>query len=286
MSIETSKGFFFRHRTLIMVLGLLAFMPPLALLFQVSTGDSGFCGRWCPRMFFVWREGMSFGQFMFGWLRSFMGVALVFGILISTLFWGRYWCSHICPVGGTLELGSKLLPQALKIPYNKVPAAPVRYGYFAVYLIAPAIGIGSLCCNYCNFAAVPRVFGAAFGSPADMAYFFRAYGLINLAMLVLLGIAARGGRAYCNFFCPVGALDALCAKLGGRFGKRFRILEHRCNSCGKCEEVCPTWSIELNPQKQTINQLSCMPCGACQDICTEGAITYGRCSEASNEGTK
>ncbi len=28
---------------------------------------------------------------------------------------------------------------------------------FAVYLIAPAIGIGSLCCNYCNFAAVPRL---------------------------------------------------------------------------------------------------------------------------------
>ena len=129
-------------------------------------------------MFFTWRQGMSGHEFLLGMLRSLYGVLLVLAILVSTLFLGRWWCSHLCPIGGATELGSRLIPQRLKIPYASVPAAPVRYGYLAVYLLAPALGIGSLCCSYCNFAAVPRLFGAMF-NPADLAYYLRAAGLIN-----------------------------------------------------------------------------------------------------------
>lgn len=274
MANTTDQSLFTRHRTLVLILGVLLFLPPLSFLFQVSTGDINFCGTWCPRMFFAWRQGMTGSQFLAGMVRCFLGVLLVFGVLGSTLFLGRYWCSHLCPVGGATELGSRLLPRFLKIRYDAIPAPPVRYGYLAVYLLAPALGLGSLCCNYCNFATLPRLFGAAF-SPADLAYFFRAYGVINLGLLLFLGFLAEGGRGYCNFLCPVGAIDSLVNRFGARFGKRVRVVEHRCNGCGLCKGVCPNWAITVTGTA-TIDQCSCMPCRQCEKVCPEGAVVYGR----------
>ncbi|HBH62692.1 MAG TPA: 4Fe-4S ferredoxin [Nitrospiraceae bacterium] len=270
---NTNKGFFVKYRYWIIIGGILLLMPPLSLLFQFSQ-DSNFCGTWCPRMFFSWRKGMTGGEFIIGFARSYLGVALVFGVLISTFFLGRYWCSHMCPIGGSMEVGSKIVPDFLKINFSGVPSSPVRYGYLSVYLIAPAIGIGSLCCNYCNFATVPRIFGAAF-SPADLSYFFRTAGLINLGLVVVLGFLAKGGRAYCNFLCPIGALDAVSNRLGLRFGKRVTVNDAKCNACGVCAKACPTWAIEIR-EKARIDQLSCMPCRECEKVCTKEAIRYGR----------
>lgn len=268
---QTKNIFAARKRYWIMALGILIFLPPLSFIFQI-TQDSNFCGTWCPRMFFVWRQGITLERYMDGILRSYMGAALVFGILATTFAFGRYWCSHICPVGGALELGSRLVPKPLKIDYSSVPGAPVRYGYLSVYLLAPLFGIGSLCCRYCNFATVPRLFGAAF-SPADMSYFLRTAGLVNLALIVLLGFLSRGGRAYCNLICPIGALDALFNRIGLKMGKRMRIDESRCNACGKCASACPTWAIDVDDRAR-LDPLSCMPCRICEERCPKEAIRY------------
>lgn len=274
MIANTAKiSFWAKYRTWILVLAVMTFLPPLALIFQAGTGSVNFCGEWCPRMFFTWREGMTASQFFMGFLRSYMGVALVAAILLSTLFFGRYWCSHLCPVGGSTELGSRLVPKKLRINYTSISAPPVRYGYLAVYLLAPLFGIGSLCCNYCNFATLPRLFGAAF-QPADLAYFLRTAGLINLGLIILLGFMARGGRAYCNFFCPIGALDSLVNRIGARFGKRMRVSADKCNGCGICEKVCPTWAIEREDEQAIINHYSCFPCRECQKVCPRQAIDY------------
>lgn len=267
-----------RYRSWMMVLSLIIFLPPLSFLFQF-TGESNFCGKWCPRMFFVWREGMSAQDFFSGFARCYMGVILVSSVLVSTFFFGRYWCSHLCPIGGAIELGSRLTPRSLKINYTMIPAPSFRYGYLTVYFLSAAFGIGSLCCSYCNFAVLPRLFGAAFLN-ADMAYFMRTAGLINLGLVVLLGFFARGGRAYCNLICPVGAIDALSARVGAtaRFAKRVNVSTDQCTRCGKCAAACPTWAIDIN-DKAVIDQLSCMPCRICEAACPEGAITYSKLSK-------
>ena len=266
----------FPRRTLYLLLGLGLFMPPLVLLFQLTGADDSFCGTWCPRMFFLWREGMTLSEFLFGWLRSWAGVLLVLAILGVSFFFGRLWCSHLCPIGGALELGSRLFGRWPQLSFKAIPAVPVRYSYFAIYLLAPALGLGSLACNYCNFAAVPRVVSATLGAPVDIAYFLRSAGLVNLALILLLGLFARGGRAYCNFLCPVGAIDGLINRLSARFGKRVRIDLHHCSGCGLCAPVCPTASISQSGDGARIDQLSCLPCGKCQEVCTDSAIRYGK----------
>lgn len=274
MQSDTSieKYPFLEKRVWIIILGLVLFMPPLSFLFQF-TQDSSFCGAWCPRMFMVWRQGETAGALLSGIMRSYMGVALFLGVLVSTFFLGRLWCSHLCPVGGVSELGSRLVPKALQVPLDKVPAPAVRYGYLSAYFLLPVLGLGSLCCNYCNFATVPRLLGASF-SQADMAFFFRWAGLVNLGLLAGLGFFARGGRGYCNLLCPVGALDALSNKLGEKFGRRIRLVEDRCNGCGKCKDACPTWAIDVGETAVRIDPLSCIPCGLCMKACPHNAIAY------------
>jgi Fe-S-cluster-containing hydrogenase component 2 len=273
-------SFWARHRTLILVGSIALFLPPLAAVVQL-TADINFCGRWCPRMFFVWREGTSLTAYLMGFVRSYMGVALVVAILATTFALGRHWCSHLCPIAGPLELGSKILPSSMKLDFSSTPAPQFRYAYLSVYLIAPAIGLGSLCCNYCNFAAVPRLFGAVFNQ-GDLTYFLRFQGVVNLGLLLFLGVFAKGGRAYCNMLCPIGALDALANRIGARFGRRIHIDQSACTNCGECADVCPTWAIDTGAST-TINQLSCMPCRLCQESCPTGAIYYGRrASEPAN----
>ncbi len=271
MRNAAEKSFLMTYRYWIIGVVAVLLLPPLSSVFQL-TGDSNFCGVWCPRMFFVWRDNTPLTLYFMGFLRSYMGVILVFGILITTFFLGRYWCSHLCPIGGIMELGSRLVPGFMKINFSKISAPAFRYGYLAVYFGAAAFGIGSLCCSYCNFATIPRMFGAVFCN-ADLAYFFRISGLINLGLVVVLGFLAKGGRAYCNFLCPVGALDALVNSAGGRVGKRMTLNESKCNACGKCADVCPVWAIE--PEEKKINTLSCIPCRKCEAICPQNAISYG-----------
>lgn len=272
-STSTETSFLARHRYMVIAFAAILFMPPLSFLFQF-TADSDFCGTWCPRMFFVWRQGMSAESYFMGFVRSYMGVFLVCGTLLVTLFLGRYMCSHICPIGGVMELGSKVVPRFLKIDFSAVPGPAFRYGYLVVYFVAAAMGIGSLCCNYCHFATIPRLMGAAF-SQADFVYFLRTAGLINLGLVVLLGFFAKGGRAYCNLICPIGALDALANRLGAPFGRRLRISVPKCNGCGKCEPVCPTWAIKVT-DKARIDPLSCMPCRICEKACPQQAIFFGK----------
>jgi polyferredoxin len=272
-SADRRPSFLVRHRLAILLVSLVLFLPPLAAVFQ-PTGDTGFCGTWCPRMFFAWRKGTGLAEFLLGFARAWAGVALVVAILAVTVLFSRAWCSHVCPIGGAMELGSRLVPDRWKIGFAAIPSAPVRYGYLAVYLAAPALGIGSLCCSYCNFAAVPRLFGAAF-SQADLAYFLRTAGLVNLGLVVGLGFLAKGGRAYCNLLCPVGALDALANRAGMRLGKRVRVEAGRCNACGACAKVCPTWAIDVGEEAR-IDPLACLPCRECEGVCPEEAIRYGR----------
>jgi len=273
-TIIDKQSFWVKHRFKIILASMVLLLPPLAAVFQVS-GDTAFCGTWCPRMFFSWRKDMSGAEFFLGFVRSYLGVVLVTAVLASTFLLGRYWCSHVCPVGGAMETVSRLLPRWMKIDFAGIPAPSVRYGYLSVYLLAPALGIGSLCCNYCNFATIPRFFGAAF-SQADMAYFFRTAGLINLGLVVVLGFLAKGGRGYCNFLCPIGALDALSNRIGKTFGRRVRIDISKCTSCGACKRVCPTWSINSDSKGMSIDQLSCMPCRECEKVCGQEAIRYGK----------
>jgi polyferredoxin len=248
-----------------LLLGILLFLPPLSLLPQFF-GEAKFCGTWCMRMF------MKLPPASYTLAVTFMGVALAILVYAVTFFLGRLWCGRLCPIGGTSEIASKLVPEKVKINYTGISAPAVRYGYFLVFLLAPLLGIGTLCCKFCNFALVPNIFTAPF-SPGSVAFFFTATGFLSTSLFIILGVWSKGGRGYCNFMCPVGVVDSLSNALGAKLGfRRIRIDKNNCTSCGVCSSVCPVWAISKDKEGVKIDQFSCISCGKCKDACPGGAI--------------
>jgi Fe-S-cluster-containing hydrogenase component 2 len=118
--------------------------------------------------------------------------------------------------------------------------------------------------------------GAAF-SPADAAFFLRTAGLISLALVIVPGFLAKGGRANCNLLCPLGALDALVNAVGAKFGRRrMSLAPSKCSQCGKCVTACPVTAIKEKGGSLQIDQWCCMPCRMCESVCSRGAISYGK----------
>lgn len=265
-----------KKRFLFIFLGILLFLPPLSIIPQTA-GEVNMCGAVCPRMFFI-IPTKGWSSFINSISSAWFGVGLVSAILAVTLFSGRLWCSHLCPIGGTTELVSRGVPKKLKIDFSFMNAPAFRYGFLFIYIAGAVIGIGNIACKLCNFRVVPFLIGLPF-VPAYQTYLLTTMGIAGVFTIGLTGFLAKGGRGYCNLLCPVCALDSIVNYAGSRLGfaKRVRTDESRCGGCGKCIDSCMVWALKLDDNKKIRrDNLSCISCRECEKICPEGAINYGK----------
>jgi len=270
-----------RIRYATMALGILALAPPVGFIAQ-SFGGASICGSLCPRM----AIGPSFMRELF---TRTAGVALLFLWIGSTLFFGRWICSHVCPVGALTEFGSKAIPRRFKINYPRIFNAPLfRYGFLGAFILLPTFGYASICCGYCSFSAIPDLFGAIF-SPGTRALSVFGTRLISIGLFgVLLGVLAVDGRGHCHLTCPIGALDTISNALGAKmpFARRVRIHLDKCTACGLCARECPTVAIEVDraaEAKTKIDYQHCNHCRLCESICPTGAIQYSTLNAMKKE---
>lgn len=250
------------------------FFSPFLLIPEI-VGNDDMCGKMCMRRFFLYFPGMSLQDLTSSMAVAWMGVVLLASIFLSTFFYGRLWCAYICPVGGFPELASRSLNDRWKIEYRSLPQVPIRYGYFAVYLVLlPTLGISA--CTLCNFITLPRIFETLSGELRGFAYVLSSIGLVNIALLLLLGIFASKGRAYCQFLCPIGAMDGIVNRIGAkfRFNRRIRVEASRCTGCNVCARNCMTGAIKMVDRIAVVDQLSCMSCNECVDVCDWHAIDW------------
>ena len=266
-----------KPRYILILFGILIFLPPLALIPQIA-GEPNMCGKVCPRMFFILSPNGVMQDAVSNIEAMWVGAMLALTILIVTFFFGRLWCSHICPIGGFTEIVSRLLPKRLKINYSWIESPPFRYGYFAIFIAGAYAGIGSIACKLCNYRVIPFLVGSPF-EPAYITYLSTSMGLAGLLTVSVTGFFAKGGRAYCNLLCPVGAVDSLVNFVSSRLGitKKVRTDESKCDGCGKCIGSCMVWALKPDErQKIKRDVFSCISCRECENICPKGAISYGK----------
>jgi ferredoxin len=148
-------------------------------------------------------------------------VVLAFSLLplVTALFFGRSFCSGVCPLGAIQDV---VIVKPLRLPAwlrHALGLLPVLYLGAAV-LMAYA-GAGYLVCRYDPFVG-----------------FFRLSATLPMLIfggsLLLLGTVVA--RPYCRFLCPYGVLLGWASACSW---KRVTVTPDECVQCRLCEDACP-----------------------------------------------
>ena len=240
----------------------------------------------------------------FGWLAKiqFLPAALavnagvVLALVLLTLVFGRLYCSIICPLGIFQDIAARSFKgwrKAHKKSYSWSPEKKwLRYGVlviFIILLIAGSSAVTALIAPYSSFGRIAqnlfapvwlwgnnlcawiaeKAGGFAFEHKEVWIRSLPTFIIASVTFAVLVFLAARNGRTYCNTICPVGTVLS--------FFSRFAIFRpffdtSRCVNCHLCEKNCKAACIDVDNRK--IDYSRCVDCFDCIDTCKRGAIRY------------
>jgi NosR/NirI family transcriptional regulator, nitrous oxide reductase regulator len=143
--------------------------------------------------------------------------------LLFTLFYGRVFCSGVCPLGAVQDL---VLFKPVQVPrWVEAPLGILAWAYLGLAVLMAAVGSDFVICRYDPFVSFFRLSG-----PTHMLII--GAGLLVLSMFV--------GRVYCRFLCPYSVLLRLLAPFSRR---QVSITPTQCTSCRLCEKACPFGAI-------------------------------------------
>jgi polyferredoxin len=181
--------------------------------------------------------------------------------LITTLIWGRVFCSSLCPFGAVQDFIARFSPKKWQI---KVPqklhdnALYIKYGILALIL-----GTASVNAN----ASIFQYF-----EPFGTLFFLSPSVLLWAILLVILAACVVVERFYCRYVCPLGAALAILALVSPLRIKRVP----QCSTCKVCEQACPTGAI----RREAIDFKECVRCDVCETKLIEKA---GTCRHSMDE---
>jgi len=143
--------------------------------------------------------------------------------LVLALFFGRTYCSAVCPHGA---LQDAILAKPVTVPpWLSHALGLLAYFYLGLAVLFAVTGSAYIICEYDPFVALFRRCGSA--------------GLLSISAFFVL-LAVFVGRPYCRFLCPYGAILRILSQLS-RW--RVKIYPDRCINCHLCDESCPYGAI-------------------------------------------
>lgn len=208
----------------------------------------------------------------------------IFAVIAVAFLFGPLFCGWVCAAGALSEGLSRLVPDRFKLDIaGRVNAAAIRYGFLSGFMVLPFMGLSAGCafCNYriLNFMTLGLTGGF-------MPALTSTYIVVIALWLVLGGMFMKGGRGWCNFLCPVGAIQNLFHGLGARLGFTYKLkyAPEKCRTCLNCVKVCPMraaapaaegrWRT-ANGAGVLFNRHTCITCNDCVAACPHGALSYG-----------
>ena len=255
----------------------------------------------------------------FGWLAKIQFLPAVLALnfvviailLVLTLLFGRIYCSVICPLGifqdCVSNLSSRRKGKKARFSYSK-EIKWLRYGVLVLFVIALVAGLNALVALLAPYSAYGRMVQSllapvwqwgnnllAWIAERQDSYAFvtKDVWLKSLPTLIVAAVtfvvvvvlAWRNGRTYCNTICPVGTTLSFFSRFA-----MFRpvIDKSKCKSCHACERKCKAACIDVDNHK--IDYSRCVDCFDCIDSCRLGALKYrfawGRGAGSGSTGAK
>lgn len=170
---------------------------------------------------------------------------IVLFTLITTLIWGRVFCSSACPFGALQDLITRFVPSGWQ---RKVPAAIhdkaiyLKYAFLAVIVLMAIFYSGVSIFQYFE--------------PFGTLFFFSTSIVLWTILIAIIIASVFVNRFYCRYICPLGASLGVLSLVSLSRIKRVP----QCSVCKVCEHSCPTGAIRL----QHIDFKECVRCDVCE----------------------
>ena len=208
-------------------------------------------------------------------------------ILVLTLLFGRVYCAMLCPLGVLMDFSAWLagkrgrlrkLPWARGVPWLRAGVVVFGvgvlvftgsmmalgmldpyslFGRVTTNLLRPLVGWGVNRAAYAGWADPVKISAAPLGAVLTSA------GLLAL----VVGLAVKRGRLWCNTMCPVGAVLGAVSKFSVF---RLRLEESACVGCSLCERTCPAQCIDY--KNNHVDHSRCIMCLKCVPNCRQAGI--------------
>ena len=224
------------------------------------------------------------------------GFAVVGVLFVSlfTVFFGRIYCSHLCPLGALQDFIIWIMKKNYK--HRKFPFQQTNFliHYLTTILVMISVIGGSAVfldlfepfSNYGRMLSVVvrpliidvnNVFALGFSST-------NMFGIVEIAnqkmtvwnivfpiafLLMIIGLTVWRGRLFCNLLCPVGGILSVLSRISLY---KITIHQHDCIDCGLCERVCRVQCIDS--KKRSVDFAACVGCFDCIDSCPTGGMEY------------
>lgn len=190
-----------------------------------------------------------------------LGTLILFGVIL-----GRIICGFLCPFGFVQEIIDKIpLP---KIKKSKATRALSYLKYVILVLFVIIIPLGGTTPGFCKYICPAGTIEAGIPLVAldeklrsRIGWLFSWKVLILIICIVLCAVCYR---AFCRFFCPLGALYSLFNPVTF-FG--IKVDQNKCTGCNACIRFCKMDVREVGDRE-------CIRCGECRSVCPEDAIDY------------
>lgn len=197
------------------------------------------------------------------------GCAIVFFTqFISGIFFGRAFCSYICPASGLQDFCSMAVNNNVKNGWRNF----IKYIVWAVWMAIIVVIIVK--------ADKPLIFDFFYKtesgvSIASLGNYIIYYGVVSLITIMALTI---GKRAFCHYLCWMAPFIVLGQKLRRALrlpGLHLEADAEICIHCNKCTKTCPmSLEVEEMVNQDKMSNSECILCGECIDACPKDLIKY------------
>jgi MauM/NapG family ferredoxin protein len=225
--------------------------------------------------------------------------AIALLLILLTMFFGRFFCSWVCPLGYLNQLVSRVRFNKKTPDFSRMQN--FKY-YFLAFLVILAIAGYNFAALFDPIALLTRtmtlsIFPAGaflmnsfldftYETPVLMHsydffkgvhdllfyndnYLFQYSSVTGVILIVILGLNLLRNRFWCTMICPLGAMLGILSKFS-----LFKISQNTeaCTGCKLCSTNC-----HGNADPHIADQLKyseCMVCGNCLDYCPQGGLAY------------
>jgi len=202
--------------------------------------------------------------------RVYTSSFILFGIvLVSTIAFGRVFCSHLCPLGA-LQEWVRALGRKLGIRKDiELSKSVDRYARYLKYAILVAIVYFSYRTGDLVFRGYDP-FNALMHLGNEVDEKIVGYSVLALVLFSSLFTKNWWGR----YLCPLGATLGIVRRMSPF---RIRRNERSCVGCGACDRSCPA-GLDVSDVSE-VNSSDCISCLQCVKTCPKGSLTatvFGR----------